>query len=110
MSPTLPPLSPQGDTLPDIYRRQAARLEQFEKEQRRMERELRESEEKRRAAEDELDELREAKGELALLRERVRKAESKDEELEKLVRNSFVTHPPPPQKSFSFLKPLRSQI
>lgn len=85
-SPNLPPLSPQGETMTDIYRKQASRLEHMEKENRRLERELSEKETWRSKMEDELEELREAKGELAVLRDKLQKAEAKEDELERLVR------------------------
>lgn len=70
----------------DIYRKQASRLEHMEKENRRLERELSEKETWRSKMEDELEELREAKGELAVLRDKLQKAEAKEDELERLVR------------------------
>ncbi len=70
----------------DIYRKQAARLEQLEKETRRLEKELKESEERRAKADEEVEELREAKGELPILIERAKDVERKDEEIERLVR------------------------
>lgn len=70
----------------DIYRKQAARLEQLEKANRKLEKELKESEERRMKAMDEAEELREAKGELPILMERAKQADNKDEEIEKLVR------------------------
>lgn len=88
-SPNLPPLSPQGDTMTDIYRKQAARLEHVEKENRRLEREVGEKEAWRSKMEEELEELREAKGELAALRDQLAKAEAKEEELGRLVRISI---------------------
>lgn len=84
-SPVLPPLSPQGDTMTDIYRKQASRLEQLEKDNRRLERELDESEEGRRKAEDRVEELIESTAEVTALRGKVQKAESTEESLEKMV-------------------------
>ncbi|KAI9819679.1 MAG: hypothetical protein M1832_003913 [Thelocarpon impressellum] len=63
-SPTLPPLSPDGDTVTEIYRKQAWRIEELEKENRRLEKDLGESETRWKKAEDEVEELRDAKAEL----------------------------------------------
>ena len=72
----------------EIYRKQASRLEQLEKENRRLQTELDEEEAKRRKIEDEVEELREAKGELAMLREQAQRAGGLEGTLEKLVRRT----------------------
>ncbi|KAI9826432.1 MAG: hypothetical protein M1826_006641 [Phylliscum demangeonii] len=82
----LPPLKPQGETMTDIYRKQAARLELVERDHRRLERELAEKEASQLRTEEELEELRAAKGELTVLRERLQKMKMGEDEVEKLVR------------------------
>ena len=89
-SPSLPPLSPEGDAVTEIYRKQASRLDELEKENRRLAKEARDSESRWRKTEEELEELREANGEVAELKSRAERADAKNEEAEKLVR---VHHP-----------------
>lgn len=85
-SPSLPPLSPEGDAVTEIYRKQASRLDELEKENRRLAKEAGDSESRWRKTEEELEELREANGEIAELTSRAERADAKDEEAEKLVR------------------------
>jgi chromosome segregation ATPase len=82
----LPPLTPDGDTIPDIYRKQALRLEELDRENRRLEREVRDGEARWRKSEEELEELREASGESEVLRaqEMKRKVEEREREIQKL--------------------------
>lgn len=87
-SPNLPPLSPEGDAVTDIYRKQASRLDELEKENRRLAKEAGDSESRWRKTEEEVEELREANGEIAGLKIRAEKADAMDEEAEKLVRVS----------------------
>ncbi|KAJ1326718.1 golgin subfamily A member 2 [Microdochium nivale] len=63
------PLSPglggppgEGETAPDIYRKQVARIEDLEKENKRLAKEAADSEKRRQKAEDELEDLREDEG------------------------------------------------
>ena len=84
-SPTLGISSPDGDTMTEIYRKQAARLDELEKENRRLAKEASEAEGRWKSMETELEELREASPEVAELRSRVQKADAKDEEIGKLV-------------------------
>lgn len=84
-SPTLPALSPDGDSVTEIYRKQAARLDELERENKRLANEARESEGRWKKTEAELEELREASGEVAELKARAEKADAKSDEIEKLV-------------------------
>lgn len=88
-SPTLPPLSPDGDTIPDIYRKQAVRLEELEKENKRLDKEAKDAETRWRKTEEELEEAREANSEVVELRARLDKAGELEAELAKVV--SFVS-------------------
>ena len=84
-SPILPALSPDGDSITEIYRKQAARLDELERENKRLTKEVHEVEGRWKKTEEELEELREASGELAELKVKAEKANAKDEEIEKLV-------------------------
>lgn len=57
--------SPDGDTAPDIYRKQAMRIEELEKENKRLAKEASEGERRWKKAEEELEEMREAEDEVA---------------------------------------------
>ena len=87
-SPTLPPLSPDGDSVTDIYRKQAARIDELEKENKKLEKDFHEGQTRRKKMEDEVDDLREAQSELTLLKERAQKSGGKEGEAEKLVSSS----------------------
>ena len=54
--------SPEENTAPDIYRKQAARIEELEKENKRLGKEVSDGERRWKKAEDELEDLREAEG------------------------------------------------
>ena len=89
-SPTFGVSSPDGDTMTDIYRKQAARLDELEKENRRLAKEASEAESRWKNMESELEELREASPEVAELRFRAQKADSLNEEIGKLVSRFFL--------------------
>lgn len=72
--------SPEGETAPDIYRKQVARIEELEKENRRVAKEAVDAEKRWQKAEEELADLREAEGDAA-------KAGGSGSEVEKLVRS-----------------------
>ncbi|PVH74132.1 hypothetical protein DL98DRAFT_575820 [Cadophora sp. DSE1049] len=57
--------SPEGDTAPDIYRKQAVRIEELEKENKRLAKEASDGERRWKKAEEELEDLREADDESA---------------------------------------------
>lgn len=84
-SPEIPLLSPDGDSVNSIYRKQAARLDDSEKENKRLAKEATDVEKKWRQTEEELEELREASGEVAELKSRLQRAEAQAEELNKVV-------------------------
>ncbi len=60
LSPNYLPFSPDGDTAPDIYRKQALRIEELEMENKRLAKEATDGERRWKKAEEELEELREA--------------------------------------------------
>lgn len=74
VSPTGFPLSPEGETAPEIYRKQVARIEDLEKENKRLAKEAADSEKRTQKAEEELADLREAD------------RDGSDSQVEKLVR------------------------
>lgn len=84
-SPILPVLSPEGDSVNEIYRKQTSRLDELERENRRLAKDARDSEARWKKTEQELEELREDSGEIAELKLRAGKADIKSEEVEKLV-------------------------
>ncbi|KAI0387189.1 hypothetical protein F5Y04DRAFT_243211 [Hypomontagnella monticulosa] len=60
VSPTGFPLSPEGETAPEIYRKQVARIDDLEKENKRLAKEATDAEKRWQKAEEELADLREA--------------------------------------------------
>lgn len=76
------PLSPDGDTAPDIYRKHVARIEELERENKRLAKESGDAEKRWRKAEDELADLREA--------ENADKKAPGSDQVERLVR-SFMS-------------------
>lgn len=85
-SPTLPILSPDGDTVNEIYRKQTARIDELERENRRLAKDAKDGEARLKKIEEELEELRESSGEVAELKLKARGADAKSQEIEKLVR------------------------
>ena len=88
-SPTLngsksPILSPEGDAVTEIYRKQAARLDELERENKRLAKEFRETETRWKKTEEELEELREASSEVAELKTKAEKAAAQADELAKV--------------------------
>ena len=83
LSPNYPPFSPDGDTAPDIYRKQALKIEELEKENKRLAKETTDGERRWKKAEEELEELREAEDDTTSKKDI---GSGSSEELEKLVR------------------------
>ena len=88
-SPHLPALSPDGDAVSDIYRKQAFRLDELEKENKRLVKEVEYAEARWRKTEEELEELREASSQVAELKSRALEADTKSEEVTKLVGHRY---------------------
>ncbi|KAL9122625.1 MAG: hypothetical protein Q9187_000816 [Circinaria calcarea] len=82
--PNLPALSPEGDAVTEIYRKQASRLDELEKENKRLAKEAESVEARWRRTEEELEELRESSSQVAELRSRASVADAKGEEVVKL--------------------------
>lgn len=79
--------SPDGDTAPDIYRKQSLRIEELEKESKRLAKEASDGEKRWKKAEEELEDLREAEGDSA---SKGKDATGSSGESEKLVFRSFT--------------------
>ena len=84
-SPDIPIPIPDGDSVNSIYRKQAARLDELEKENKRLAKEAQDYEKKWKQTEEELENLQEASGEVAELKSRVQKADSQMEEHNRIV-------------------------
>ena len=107
-SPTTksPPTDLSPDNITEIYRKQASRLEELERENKRLEKEATDGEARWRKSEEELEELREANTEAVTLRERVKKGEEAQREIEKL--RAEISSLQRQQRSQSITKPMRS--
>lgn len=75
--------SPDGDTAPDIYRKQAIRIEELENQNKRLSKEASDGEKRWKKAEEELEDLREADGDSAKGKDT--SSGTSPQELEKLV-------------------------
>jgi DNA repair ATPase RecN len=84
-SPILPVLSPEGDSVNEIYRKQTLRLDELENENKRLAKEARDARLRWEKAEQELEDLHESNGEFAELRMRATKLDAQSEELIRLV-------------------------
>ena len=83
--PNLPALSPDGDAVTEIYRKQAFRLDELERENKKLSKEVEVAETRWRKTEVQLEELRESSGQVAGLKSRADKVEAKTEEISRLV-------------------------
>lgn len=83
MSPNFA-FSPEGDTAPDIYRKQAIKIDELEKENKRLAKEATDGEKRWKKAEEELEELREAEDDSTPKKESSLNSGS-SQEVEKLV-------------------------
>ena len=80
----MPLMTPEGDTVPDIYRKQALRLDDLDKENKRLEKEARESEKRWRKSEEELEELREASSDADALKLQAKRAKENESQIGEL--------------------------
>jgi hypothetical protein len=85
-SPPLPPLTPDNEQIHEVFRKQAARVEELEKDNRRLEKDLEDANVRRQKSEEQLDDLREGSVEVIELKDRLARAEQQVAEIEKLVR------------------------
>ena len=84
-SPELSAVLPDGDSVNSIYRKQAARLDELEKENKRLTSEAQERERQLKRAEEELEEIREGSGDVAELRSKAKRFDAQHEELSAIV-------------------------
>jgi hypothetical protein len=89
-SPILPVLSPEGESINEIYRKQTLRLDELEKENKRLAKEARDIRLRWEKAEEELEDLRDSSSDLAKLRERAAKVDAQADEIDRLVWSSMV--------------------
>ncbi|KAL5047650.1 hypothetical protein BDW71DRAFT_40414 [Aspergillus fruticulosus] len=83
-SPSLPPLSADGEAVQEVYRKQSGRIEELEKENKRLEKEVEEVTARFKKTEDQLEDLREANVDVTELKEKLRIAEEKVDGVEEL--------------------------
>jgi hypothetical protein len=83
LSPSI--LSPEGDTAPDIYRRQATRIDELEKENKRLAKEATDAERRWKKAEEELEVIRENEGDDTAPKPEAQGSPSSADEVQKLV-------------------------
>ncbi|KAF7713735.1 Uncharacterized protein PECH_008172 [Penicillium ucsense] len=112
----LPPLTGNGESVHEVFRKQSTKIEELEADRKRLEKELSDATARWRKTEDQLEDLREASVDGAELREKLRQAEEKvasidalKEEVASLQRqnsqlqsrshrsNASVSVPPPSQ-------------
>lgn len=82
--------SPDGDTAPEIYRKQASRIEELEKENKRLAKEADDGERRWKKAEEELEDMREADDDSATKGANTASSPGSPNELEKLVGASKI--------------------
>jgi hypothetical protein len=82
----------------EIYRKQAARLDELEKENKRLVKDAEVAENRWRKTEEELEELREITGQVAELKSRAERAEAAAQETNKLVSDPFSVHTSDPNQ------------
>lgn len=83
-SPSLPPISAE-DEVQDIYRKQSARIEELEKENKSLKEAQTEHETRLQKTEEELEQLRESSADVAELKSKAASADEKAKEIGKLV-------------------------
>lgn len=84
-SPSLPPLSADGESVQEVYRKQSTRIEELEKDNKRLEKELEETTGRWKKTDEQLEDLREASVDVADLKDKLQKAEERVAEIDELV-------------------------
>lgn len=86
--------SPDGETAPEIHRKQQIKIDELERENKRLAKEAGDSEKRWKKAEEELEELREAEDDTETKKGAASPSAGSLEELEKLVSSHFpIGHP-----------------
>ncbi|PWY91367.1 hypothetical protein BO94DRAFT_544753 [Aspergillus sclerotioniger CBS 115572] len=83
-SPSLPPLSADGESVQEVYRKQSTRIEELEKDNKRLEKELEETTGRWKKTDEQLEDLREASVDVAELKDKLQKAEERVAEIDEL--------------------------
>ncbi|KAJ5555350.1 hypothetical protein N7535_007785 [Penicillium sp. DV-2018c] len=81
---SLPPLTGDGESVHEVFRKQSTKIEELEKENKRLEKELSDATTRWRKTEEQVEDLREASVDSAELREQLKKAEEKVSSIESL--------------------------
>ncbi|KAF9884495.1 hypothetical protein FE257_001682 [Aspergillus nanangensis] len=81
---SLPPLTGDGDSVHEVYRKQSTRIDELEKENKRLEKEVEEGTTRWKKSEEQLEDLREASVDVVELREKLTVAEQKTGEIDEL--------------------------
>lgn len=82
---SLPPLTGDGESVHEVFRKQSTKIEELEKENKRLEKEIADATSRWRKTEEQVEDLREASVDGAELREKLKQAEEKVAEIESLV-------------------------
>ncbi|KAL4943435.1 hypothetical protein BDV06DRAFT_234720 [Aspergillus oleicola] len=83
-SPSLPPLSADGEAVQEVYRKQSGRIEELERENKRLEKEVEDVSARFKKTEEALEELREASVDVGELKEKLRVKEGEVQGVEDL--------------------------
>ncbi|PYH41662.1 uncharacterized protein BP01DRAFT_418536 [Aspergillus saccharolyticus JOP 1030-1] len=83
-SPSLPPLSADGEAVQEVYRKQVARIDELERENKRLEKEREEAAGRWKKSEEQLEDLREASVDVEELKGRLGRAEEQVARIEEL--------------------------
>ena len=82
---SLPPLTGDGESVHEVFRKQSTKIEELEKENRRLEKDLSDATSRWRKTEEQVEDLREASVDGAELREKLKKAEDQVASIDALV-------------------------
>ncbi|KAL4800238.1 hypothetical protein BDV19DRAFT_353719 [Aspergillus venezuelensis] len=83
-SPSLPPLSADGEAVQEVYRKQSTRIEELERENKKLEKEVEDVSVRFKKTEEALEELREASVDVGELKEKLRVKEEEVQVVEEL--------------------------
>ncbi|KAG0154262.1 hypothetical protein PDIDSM_1642 [Penicillium digitatum] len=81
---SLPPLTGDGESVHEVFRKQSTKIEELEKENKRLEKELSDETMRWRKTEEQVEDLREASVDGVVLREQLKKAEEKVASIESM--------------------------
>jgi septal ring factor EnvC (AmiA/AmiB activator) len=87
---SLPPLTGDGESVHEVFRKQSTKIEELEKDNKRLEKDLSDATTRWRKTEEQVEDLREASVDGAQLREQLKQAEEQVASIESLVRISCI--------------------